>query len=351
MSLSQTIVAVDEVITAARRGRSRAGPFRLPDHRPVPATEPNLRAESGVSKAGRRRTAPCGVSRPPIGALWGWAQVALARNATKTLVRGTALVLSPHPDDETIGCGLLLAQMARGGHSTSVALATDGGGGWYSATPRPTPDDIVEIRNGEWHRALDALDVPKEGRFELGFADGTLSDHEREVAVRVGDLLRNLSPTQVFVTKPHDPHPDHQTLARATRRAVIDVYGPRPRPGPDGGREAIPSDHPNGSPPEVYTYRVYPGEGLWPDGHPSRATLAMTLLQLARSVFGLIGQRPLILRSPRSRSDKTAAIEAYESQRKLLDGELRYVWRTGVELYRPMNMRSDPTSAPNRKLD
>ena len=184
--------------------------------------------------------------------------------------------------------------------------------------------------------------MPKEGRFEFGFADGTLSDHEGEVAGRIGDLLRSLSPSQVFVTKPHDPHPDHQTLARATRRAVIDVYGSRPRPGPDGGREAIPGDHPNGSPPEVYTYRVYPGEGLWPDGHPSRATLVMTLLQLARSVFGLIGRRPLILRAARSRSDKTAAIEAYESQRKLLDGELRYVWRTGVELYRPMNMRSDP---------
>ena len=102
---------------------------------------------------------------------------------------------------------------------------------------------------------------------------------------------------------------------------------------------------------EVYTYRVYPVEGLWPDGHPPRATLVMTLLQLTRSVCGLIGRRPLILRAARSRSNKTAAIEAYESQRKLLDGELRYVWRSGVELYRPMNMRSDPSSAPDRKLD
>jgi hypothetical protein len=70
----------------------------------------------------------------------------------------------------------------------------------------------------------------------------------------------------------------------------------------------------------------------------------MTLLQLARSVFGLIGRRPLIMRAARSRSDKMAAIEAHESQRKLLDGELRYVWRTGVELYWPMNVHSDPTS-------
>lgn len=285
-----------------------------------------------------------GVSRPPIGALWGWAQVALARNATQKLVRGTALVLSPHPDDETIGCGLLLAQMARGGHSACVALATDGGGGWYSATPRPTPDSIVQIRHGEWHRALDALSVPKEGRFEFGFPDGTLSDHEGEVTERIGDLLRSLSPSLVLVTKPSDPHPDHRALARATCQAVIDVYRPSHEPVSEGGREAIGGDHANGSPPEVYSYRVYPGEGLWPDGQPPRATLVMTLLQLARSVFGLIGRRPLVLRAARSRSDKAAAIEAHKSQRKLLDGELRYVWRTGVELYWPMNERSDLTS-------
>ena len=178
-----------------------------------------------------------------IGALWGWAQVALARNATQTLVRGTALVLSPHPDDETIGCGLLLAEMARSGHSTCVALATDGGGGWYSAAPRPTPESIVQIRQGEWHRALDALNVPKEGRFEFGFPDGTLSDREGEVAERIGDLLRSLSPSEVLVTKPSDSHPDHRALARATRQAMIDVYGSSHVPvseGAQGGNRSRP---------------------------------------------------------------------------------------------------------------
>ena len=285
-----------------------------------------------------------GVSRPTIGAFWGWAQVALARNATQTLVRGTALVLTPHPDDETIGCGLLLAEMARGGHSTCVALATDGGGGWYSAAPRPTTGTIVQIRHGEWHRALDALNVPKDGRFEFGFPDGALSDREGEVAERIGALLRSLSPSKVLVTKPSDPHSDHRALARATHQAVIDVYGSSHEQASEGGREAI-AGHTNGSPPEVYAYRVYPVEGLWPDGHPPQATLAMTLLRLARSVFGLIGRRPLILRAAMSRSDKRVAIEAHESQRKLLDGELRYVWRTGVELYWPMDVRSDPSSS------
>jgi LmbE family N-acetylglucosaminyl deacetylase len=252
----------------------------------------------------------------------------MARNATEALVRGTALVLAPHPDDETIGCGLLLTRKAQNGHSTSVIVATDGDRGWYSSAPRPSPDDIVQIRNREWHRALDALHVPEESRFNLGYPDGALGDHEGEASKRIGDLLRKLSPSQVFVTKPHDVHPDHQALARATRRAVIEVYGASAN---GETRSSL----------AVYYYRVYPGEGIWPEGRPSQPTLVATLRQLARSAIGLVRRRPLLLRAPSAKRNKTVAIEAYESQRKLLDGELRYVWRTGVELYWEMDV-SDP---------
>ena len=68
-------------------------------------------------------------------------------------------MLSPHQDDETIGCGLLMAEKASRGTPVTVAVATDGRGGWYSPTARPTPADIAEIRHREWHRALDVLAV------------------------------------------------------------------------------------------------------------------------------------------------------------------------------------------------
>ena len=85
-------------------------------------------------------------------------------------------MLSPHPDDETIGCGLLMAEKANRGIPVAVAVATDGRGGWYSPMPRPAPRDIAEIRHREWHRALDVLGVPQADRFELGLLDGELSD-------------------------------------------------------------------------------------------------------------------------------------------------------------------------------
>jgi LmbE family N-acetylglucosaminyl deacetylase len=261
--------------------------------------------------------------------MWGWAQVAMARKSTETLVHGTALVLAPHPDDETIGCGLLLAKKAQDGYGTSVLLATDGERGWFSSMPRPEPDAIVRIRYREWHRALDVLAVAKERRFTLGFPDGTLCDHEEEASKRIGDLLRSLAPTQIFVTGPHDAHPDHRVLARATRRAVAAVYGTST--GPDGH-----------SPPALYHYRVDPAGGIWVGDQPEEPNLGMTLRQLARSAIGLIRRRPLALRASGVTSAKAVAIKAYESQRKLLDGELRYVWRSDVELFWKVDL-SDPS--------
>jgi LmbE family N-acetylglucosaminyl deacetylase len=312
-------------LLANRVGRSREDPglplrFAARALSPV-GGRPRRRTHGG----GLLRPGAGGLGRPPIGTIWGWAQIVAARNATRSLLSGGALVLSPHPDDEAIGCGLLMAEKAQRGIPIAVAVATDGGGGWYSSRPRPAPDDIIEIRHGEWHRALDALGVPRAGRFELGFCDGGLADHEDQVADRIGDVLRSVRPAQVFVTRPEDPHPDHRALARATRRALAQTYDAGSAPRPVGPR------------PEVFTYRVYPGEGLWPGGRPADVTAGASLVQLARSILGLPGRRPLGFRAPGSTSAKVAAVEAHDSQRKLLDGELRYVWGKDIELYWPMD--------------
>ncbi len=279
---------------------------------------------------------PTEFSRPPIGAVWGRAQIVAGRTANDSLLQGGALVLSPHQDDETIGCGLLMAEKASRRIPVAVAVATDGRCGWYSPAPRPAPGDIAEIRHREWHLALDVLGVPRAGRFELSFPDGELSDHESELADRIGDLFRNISPAQIFVTRSGDPHPDHRTLARAVRRAMTQVYDSGSR-GPDGGGADDSRPCAIAPRPQVFSYRVYPGEGLWPDGRPSRVTVGTAVVGFIRSVLGLARRRPLVLRAPESKPTKAAAIDAYDSQSRLLGGELRYVWGTGVELYWPMD--------------
>jgi LmbE family N-acetylglucosaminyl deacetylase len=274
------------------------------------------------------------MKRPPIGAVWGSVQRLSARTAPEELLPGGALFLSPHEDDETIGCGLLLAEKTGRGIPVSVAVATDGRAGWFSTASRPPPDEIVDIRRAEWHRALDALAVPRAQRFALGFRDGELTGHESELVQRLGGLLRETNPSQVFVTRPGDPHPDHRTLARAVERAVVETYAPR---GVTSG---------NGPSPRVFTYRVYPGEGLWTGDRPSHTSVGAVVGQFIRSVIGLRRNRPLLLRSPRSMAQKSAAVDAYESQRRLMNGELRYVWKASFELYWPLDVSRLANSPP-----
>jgi LmbE family N-acetylglucosaminyl deacetylase len=153
---------------------------------------------------------------------------------------------------------------------------------------------------------------------------------------RIGALFRSVCPSQVFVTSSGDPHPDHRTLARATRRAVAETYDSGPG-GPSGGDADGSTICPIGPRPQMFTYRVYPGEGLWPHGRPSRVTVGTAATQFVRSVVRLAGRRAVLLRAPGSMPTKAAAIDAYDSQSRLLRGELRYVWGTGVELYWPMD--------------
>jgi LmbE family N-acetylglucosaminyl deacetylase len=266
-----------------------------------------------------------------MGAAWGRLQTIAARTATDLLVPGGALVLSPHQDDETIGCGLLMAEKTRRGIPVSVAVATDGSAGWFSPAPRPAPHEIAEIRHDEWHRALDCLAVPRTHRFELGFPDGGLSDHEGELAAGIGDLLRSVRPSQVYVTASGDPHSDHRLVAQAMRHAMAQTSGTPPGAAPDDVAFA--------SLPQVFTYRVYPVMGLWPDGYPGRVTIGAAAARFVRSTLGMAGRRPLRLRAPGSMPQKAAAIDAFSSQRRLLDGELRHVWSTSVELYWPADER------------
>jgi hypothetical protein len=123
-------------------------------------------------------------------------------------------------------------------------------------------------------------------------------------------------------------------LSRAVGHALAQNYDPDPAglhgAGAEGSRLG-----PIGPRPKVFTYRVYPGEGLWPNGRPARVTVSAAVVQLIRAAFGQSGRRALLFRASGSSPTKVSAIGAYESQSRLLGGELRYVWRAGVELYWP----------------
>jgi LmbE family N-acetylglucosaminyl deacetylase/glycosyltransferase involved in cell wall biosynthesis len=116
------------------------------------------------------------------------------------LLRGERLlVLAPHPDDEVIGCGGLVALHLRERRVVRVVVATDGG-----------QAGDASVREEESRRALAVLGENVTIDF-LRVPDRTLDD---AIAPRLRELLLEFRPDLILVPAPIEIHPDHLALAR-----------------------------------------------------------------------------------------------------------------------------------------
>jgi len=126
------------------------------------------------------------------------------------------LVVAAHPDDETLGVGGLLADLADAGAAVGVLVATDG------ERSHPVDGDraraaLAARRRREVRAAVEVL-VPAARLTHLGLPDGGLGLHEHTLAEEV----RRRSDPDTLVVAPWltDGHDDHDTLGRACVDAV-----------------------------------------------------------------------------------------------------------------------------------
>jgi LmbE family N-acetylglucosaminyl deacetylase/glycosyltransferase involved in cell wall biosynthesis len=114
------------------------------------------------------------------------------------LLRGERLlVLAPHPDDEVIGCGGLVAQHLRERREVRVIVATDGAqAGDASAREEESRRGLAIL--GEV-AAIEFLRIP---------------DRQLDEIPQLRDLLLAHRPDLILVPAPIEIHPDHLALAR-----------------------------------------------------------------------------------------------------------------------------------------
>ena len=111
------------------------------------------------------------------------------------------LVLAPHPDDEVIGCGGLVAQHLRERRLVRIVVATDGAEANAGAADREEETRRGVARLGD-HAEIEFLRLP----------DRRLDD---TVAPRIREILLEFRPDLIAVPSPIEIHPDHLALARA----------------------------------------------------------------------------------------------------------------------------------------
>jgi LmbE family N-acetylglucosaminyl deacetylase len=161
------------------------------------------------------------------------------------------LVLAPHPDDESLGCGGLIAACAAAGIVVAVALLTDGAGSHPGSASHP-PSVLARLRADETRAALAELGVGAAALHELGWPDqaAPLAGANFELAVaQLVALARGLGAGSIVAAWAGDPHCDHvagaaiaEAAARETGARLLSypVWGWTLPEGPvDGGGAAV----------------------------------------------------------------------------------------------------------------
>lgn len=112
------------------------------------------------------------------------------------------LVLSPHPDDDIIGCGGTLYRYHQMGAEIAVIYMTDGRKG----NNRYAEDELVFIRQEEAKRAAKIIGIDRP--IFLDNRDSELTP-SRKTITELSAILSDYKPAAVFLPFFMDNHPDH----------------------------------------------------------------------------------------------------------------------------------------------
>lgn len=135
---------------------------------------------------------------------------------------GPTLVVAPHPDDETLACGGLLALLAREGIPAEVVVVTDGSRSHPNSPSFPAAR-LKALREEESREALSVIGSPAHARF-LNFVDCGLptagSPGFDEAVELIRQTVSELNPDTILVPWRGDPHCDHQATCQLFQAAT-----------------------------------------------------------------------------------------------------------------------------------
>ncbi len=132
-----------------------------------------------------------------------------------SLLHHRVLVVSPHPDDESIGLGGSLYLHCQNEDPTKVVFLTDGAQGDFRN--EYATDEYVELRAQEAKSACSVLGIDDLDFW--GLPDSKLQADEHTVN-RLVELLQQYAPTLIYAPSPLEWHPDHKAAAEILWQAL-----------------------------------------------------------------------------------------------------------------------------------
>ncbi|WP_267427402.1 PIG-L deacetylase family protein [Methylobacterium sp. GC_Met_2] len=141
---------------------------------------------------------------------------ALPLASLDTLVgAGGLVIVAPHPDDESLGCGGLIAAARAAERPVRLVVVSDGCGSHTHSLLYP-PEKLRTLREAETLRAVAILGLAAEDVTFLRLPDARVPSHgpvAEDAARAMAQAASACGASAVFVTWRHDPHCDHKAAA------------------------------------------------------------------------------------------------------------------------------------------
>ena len=136
---------------------------------------------------------------------------------------GPCVVFAPHQDDETLGCGGLIARKRNEGLPVHVIFITDGGAS-HPGHPLLSGTEIIRRRHAEALAALAVLGVESCAIHFLNEADGMLqhlpAERESALVANLSRLVAEIQPEEIFLPCSPDGSSEHDAAFTLICRAL-----------------------------------------------------------------------------------------------------------------------------------
>ncbi len=136
---------------------------------------------------------------------------------------GKTLIVAPHPDDESLGCGGAIALLSSFAIPVDVLFISDGTGSHPNSVRYPAPA-LRDLREREAQEALSRLGASPASAAFLRLKDGAVPAEDAPGFAAAVTSCRAYfaddKPQTILVPWRRDPHPDHRATSQAVRAAL-----------------------------------------------------------------------------------------------------------------------------------
>jgi LmbE family N-acetylglucosaminyl deacetylase len=119
------------------------------------------------------------------------------------------IILTPHPDDETLSAGGLIADLVRKKIDVSLISVTDGENAYVGHS------DLGSLRVKEQEKALSILGLPQHKIERLKLIDSNISASEILLEYYLLSIIKR--PVNIIASWSGDFHPDHEAVGRVAQ--------------------------------------------------------------------------------------------------------------------------------------